>query len=160
MPFAGRFDDDCPAFSPDGQRLYFTSHRPILPGDSHEKENIWFVERNDEKWSDPQPLPQSVNGDPKLHWQLSLAKNGNIYFSTNRGFKCSELVNGIYAEARYIQDALGSDYKGDFPFIAADESYLIFASNQLEGSDDQYDLFIGFRKGDHDWTKPVTWERK
>lgn len=44
--FSGRFNDLEPAYSPDGERLYFTSNRPLNPSDNTTKDyDIWWLEK-------------------------------------------------------------------------------------------------------------------
>jgi Tol biopolymer transport system component len=42
------------------------------------------------------------------------------------------------------------------PFIAPDESYLIFCSTRGLPASDQGDLYISFRQPDGNWTEPVS----
>lgn len=78
-PFAETLSADCPAFSPDGNRLYFVSTRLPDGTGTGDDENIWYVERTSDGWSDPMMLPDAVNS-LSLHWQFSIASNGDLYF--------------------------------------------------------------------------------
>ena len=53
--------DDAPFISPDGNKFFFLSYRPIEKGDKSEKCNIWVMDRTKEGWSDPKPLLPIVN---------------------------------------------------------------------------------------------------
>ena|GEM_PF-4286947 len=57
-----------PALSPDGNTLFFTSFKRVKGTGSYNKENIWFVKRAGNGWSDPEPLNLKVN-KYDLHWQ-------------------------------------------------------------------------------------------
>ena len=47
---------------------------------------------------------------------------------------------------------VNTEYSEDDPFIASDESFLIFCSSR-PGGYGSYDLYIAFRKKDGTWTK-------
>ncbi len=87
VPFSlavkGKYIDDVPCISPDGEKMFFTSTRPI-GADSSAKENIWFAERTAGGWSEPTPLNAEVN-EMNLHWQVSLANSGTLYFAALAG---------------------------------------------------------------------------
>ncbi|MBN1267599.1 MAG: PD40 domain-containing protein [Anaerolineales bacterium] len=81
------FSDDIqsyrdPFISPDGLKFYFISEAP-LPGQiAGGKENIWMMEWESGAWSEPQPLPESVN-HYQIHWTVSVASNYDLYFNAN-----------------------------------------------------------------------------
>jgi len=66
----------------------------------------------------------------------------------------SPFVNGNYEEPRNLGDSINTeDFELD-PFIAPDESFLIFTridKKRERGAD----LFIAFRRGDGSWTEAV-----
>ena len=41
VPFKSKFGTGDPTFSPDGKKLFFTSHESIDGGKKGDKENIW-----------------------------------------------------------------------------------------------------------------------
>ena len=103
-PFSGveGINDGEPFFSHDGNRIYFNSMRPNPAQDNKMKENIWYVDRTQSGWSDPQPVSQVIN-QMNMHWQFSVDKKGNIYFaSDNSGgsgmqdIYCSSFKDGEY----------------------------------------------------------------
>jgi hypothetical protein len=82
-PFAMiEFRDDCPFISPDGNRLFFLSRRPLPEGQKTGKENIWLMDRIENGWSKPIPLPLCINSMPFIHWQISVDQKGTLFFST------------------------------------------------------------------------------
>jgi len=150
-PFAAeRQGDDVPIFAPDGQRLYFVSRRPLAPGQPSSKENIWVIARRGAGWGEPEPLPPAVNRID-LHWQISVAANGNLYFCgrtttvESKGVYVSRFVNGQHAEAEFL------GFPGEAPFVPPDESYLItceFGPNGMQN-------LIRFRRTDGGWGDPI-----
>ncbi len=104
-------------------------------------------------WSDATPLSQAVNAH-QLHWQISVAANGNLYFSTDEGVKRSRFASGAYQQPELVSDVMGAAYRGMLGFIAPDESYFVFTSDQLQGHGG-LDMFVGFMRGDGSWTRPA-----
>jgi Tol biopolymer transport system component len=136
---------DVPFFSPDGQRLYFISRKPIQEGERGGKENIWFVERIKSGWSDPKPVDPVVNSAP-MHWQFSIDKKGTFYIGSGDGrILVSPKKNGRYQNPVDFRELYKNEsVHGGSPYISPDGDYLIFNKND--------DLFITFRKPDGFWT--------
>jgi len=163
-PFSGtstvEFYDDVPFVSPDNKRLVFTSLRPVGAG-AGGKENIWFVERTAGGWSTPKPVSPEVNG-MLLHWQISVSRSGTLYFKgrseAGNGIYFSRLVNGEYTKPVYAGPAINGEGDGICPYVAPDESYLIFSrpsANRREAL-----LFISFKAQDGQWGAPVALDRR
>ncbi|MEN6310164.1 MAG: ankyrin repeat domain-containing protein [Acidobacteriota bacterium] len=158
VSFSGASDtpmyDDAPFVAPDNKRLFFTSLRPVGSG-SGSKENIWFVDRTSGGWSTPRPVSPEINA-MQLHWQVSVSNSGTLFFAGKRegeadGIYYSRLVNGEYARPENAGPAINSPEVATCPFIAPDESYIIFArvrNGELEG------LFISFKAKDGQWLPP------
>ena len=140
---------DVPFVAPDGRRLFFLSTRPLAAGTAGGKENVWVVDREGDGWGEPRPLPPCVN-DMHHHWQISVATNGNLYFSSNRsapgtqGVYVSRQVDGEYTEPEFLGIPGGS------PFIAPDESYLITEIHHGR------DNVLRVRRDDGTWSDPVS----
>lgn len=148
-----------PFFSPDGKRIYFLSFKPDGDG-KNKRERIWFVEKTGEGWSVPKLTDKVIYNHP-THWTFSAAMNGNIYFTSEAsGVKgendiyVSKFVNNKYMTPEDLGPAINSDGRDFTPFIASDESYLIFA--RIDGSTQASDLLISFKDAGGKWTKAVT----
>lgn len=161
VPFRMLFyKQDVPFFSADGKRLFFISSKPQQFYKIASDETIWYVEKDGTKWSGPKPLGKELNR-VYTHWQFSVAANGNLYFngSTDPNHDVwfiykSEYKNGNYLKPEKLLEpeciAKGEpDYL--FPFIAPDESYLIFCKT-VHGNKD---LFISFRGKNNKWTEGI-----
>lgn len=147
---------DSPFISPDGNKLFFLSGRPIKKGGKPEKYNIWMMDRTKEGWSNPRPLPPIVNSVKGFHWRISVDKNGNLYFGTWKLYEggkitgdiyCSNYENGQYTKPKKLGPGINTPGYNFNPFIAPDGSYLLFNRRPFK-------LFICFRKSDGTWTKP------
>jgi len=152
-PFCSEYGDGEPIFSPDGKKLFFLSSRPTETGGSSDKENIWLVERVQDSWSDPKPVSPNINAFD-LHWLFSVANNGTIYFSSpsgnsfgNRDIYSSRIVDGEYEEPKNLGEIINTPDSDHTPFIAPDESYLIYVSSEK--------FHISYRNKNGVWIKPV-----
>ena len=92
-------------------------------------------------------------------WFPTVAADGTLYFGSERNggaggadlYRC-RLVNGQYTEADNLGGAIntaGGEYE---PFIAHDQSYLIFAAIGRSDGLGAFDLYISYRR-DSGWSK-------
>jgi len=161
-PFSGGRNDGAPAFSPDGQRLYFSSRRPRPAGGlSGEDFDIWYVERKDGSWTDPVNLGGPVNtGQNEVN--PSVATDGAIYFQRIQNLGTldwdlyrSPAKNGVYGPPERLPPPVNTDANEAGPFIAPDGSYLLFQSNR-PGGFGIMDNYVTFRTKDGGWSDPVS----
>jgi len=171
-PFSGKYRDGGPAFSPNGNKIFFYSRRPLEEGTDEMHDNdIWYVERTQDGWSQPINLGSKVNS-PYVDATPSLAANGNLYFTSNRiqyddptgntDIFVSEFVDGDYTDPKGLGSAINTPYARDcFPLIAPDERYIIFSrdnrlfdteGNVISGS---IKLMISFKDNRGEWLEPV-----
>lgn len=144
----------------EGEVVYF-SWRGSLNDESSSKDvNLWLVQKTSEGWTDPQKIKPPVNSD-YLDSYPSVTHERTLYFFSNRegGFGGhdiyrSQLSDGNHPEVVNLGDTINTENDELDPFIAPDESYLIFCSRELDGFGG-FDLYITFRKPDYSWTKPV-----
>ena len=153
-PFSGTYWDMEPHITPDGSRMYFGSKRP-LTGSPSGVLYQWYVDKTDSGWSEPKPM------DPPLHGIFmmfpSVADNKNMYFTGGDGqntcyIMVSRFVDGSYQEPEIVSDSINYLYWPAHPFIAPDESYIIFDAC-TDQANNIYELFISFRKTNGEWTR-------
>ncbi len=159
MPmFSGiRHGDDVPFFSHDGNRLYFISRRPLTTGGPNTAEFIWYVDRTQSGWSEPILIDAGPNSMGH-HWQFSVASNGNIYFGSGDpggqgggDIYVSEFKNDAWLPPVNLGTIVNTEHDEGSPFIASDESYLIFMCSGREDAIGWVDLYISFKDTDGNW---------
>ena len=159
VPFVSPQNDCDPIFSFDGSRLYFISTRPKKDKIGSKDWDIWFVERSDTGWSEPINIGPPVNSDLDEYY-VSLTKDGTIYFASNRAgglgsfdIYRSRLVDRHCAKPENLGAAINTKYLEHDPFIAPDESYILFTSVDRPGGFGTGDLYISSRREDGTWDK-------
>jgi len=142
-----------PSVSPDGQRLYFYSERR---GDrkSDYDGDLWYLDRNSEDPTVAKFFESPIN--KKYVMMLSSSMSGTLFFAGmfngKRGiFQSKKSANG-YQQIEYLPEEINS-INSAHPFIAPDESYIIFDS-QVTGMG-KPELYISFKKDDGSWTRAV-----
>jgi len=150
VSFKSHFGTGNATFSPDGKKLFFTSRESIEGGRKGEGENIWYVDRQNDSWGKPKPLGPVVNSYP-LHWQLSVASNGNLYFSAGGDIYVAMPQKGKYNTVRKMGSAINTEHYESTPYIAPNESYIIFS--RFGGALRYADLFICFKDPQGNWTE-------
>jgi len=159
-PFsAGRHDWDF-MLAPDGKTVFVASARPLRNGESTTRDHqIWTSERKGENWSEPELLPSPVYSGQHDSYP-SPAGNGTLYFFSNRdgGMGEGDIYRSPIQNGQYkIVENLGAPVNGKYhevdPYIAPDESYLIFCSDK-PGGFGKADIYITFREKDGSWTSP------
>jgi len=157
-PFSGEYNDHAPVFSHDGRRLFFASTRPggIGPG-----KNLWYVERTESGRGEPTHLGSPPNTDIGAT-QATFTADGTVYFAGlmegtqwNIGIYRSRLADGLYQAPGPLPDFVNTEHADAYPFIAPDESYLLFGSSRPGGSSVETDLYITYRRSDDAWTEPI-----
>ena len=155
--FAARWSDADPHITPAGDAVFFISNRPFTADETQARptHDIWTAARAvDGSWGPAQRLPEPVN-DPSLdEWCPAVAASGNLYFGGERpgGHGGSDLwlsrrIDGAYQPPENLGPAINTAGLEVEPWIAPDETYLIFAGLRRADSLGSYDLYISRRSG-------------
>jgi Tol biopolymer transport system component len=149
-----------PFLSPDEKKLFFISDRP-LNGDGPKKDyDIWYIERNSEKWSQPINAGQNINSE-RNEYYISFTNDSKMYFSSNVAadggtnnydIYSSLFRSGAFDTATKLDSGVNSPHYEADVFVAPDESYLVFATNRPGGLGSG-DLHVSFRDPNGNWTK-------
>jgi len=151
-----------PFMSPNGDRIYFQAKLPEGCGSL----DIWYIEREADGWSDFKNLDKPPNSE-RMESQPTLARNGNLYFigplegvAFNRGIYVAEFIDGRYAEPALLPEVINTESIDYTPFIAPDESYLLFASSRPGAEETDIKLYVSFHNDDNGWDTPVNLSEK
>lgn len=171
-PFSGKFRDGSPAFSPNGKRIYFYSRRPLTKENNEMHNNdIWYIEKTADGWGEAINLGEPINTS-FVEAAPTLAANGNLYFVSNRNqyenptgnndIFISIFEDGKFAYPISISDSINTNYaRESFPFIAPDESYIIFSRDSRQFDEEGHfidgdrKLMISFRDKKGIWRNPI-----
>lgn len=138
-------NSDDPCISPKDGRLWFTSY-------NKEKNREFIYYCNKLSTTSCQTIqPDGQLNTLDLHWQFSLAANGNVYFSANGSIYCSECINGAYAEPYKLDEHINTELSECTPYISPDESLLLFA----RGNNGKPDLYVSRRLANGQWSESV-----
>lgn len=152
--FCGQYNDLEPAFSADGNTLYFSSARPV-DGNEAKDYDIWFIKKENGKWGEPHNMGNPVNTAAD-EFYASVARNGNIYFTRAVDgreediMKCS-FINGSYSNAEALSDSVNSVGDEFNAFVDPDEKYIIFTGYKRPGNIGSGDLFISYKNKNGEW---------
>jgi len=152
---------DNPFITTDGKKMFFTSTRPGADTKKERRENIWYAVRTASGWSEPKPVSSHVNDMP-LHWSLSVSDSGTLYFQfqpreeSHAGIGdiyYSKLVDGVYTKPVNIGPEINTRYTEICPYIAPDESYIIFV--RLYETPKNSGIYISYRDKSGHWLPAV-----
>jgi hypothetical protein len=156
-PFYTPHNTNDSRISPDGQRLFFRSRRP-LPGneDPEERLLLWSVARDETSWGEPRPV--LFEGRPARTSHAGVAANGTLYFSyrgdgtDDTDVHRSPLVDGSYVAPEDLGAGINTEYSEGDVFVAPDESLLIVTIWNHPDNSGESDLYISFREADGSWS--------
>ena len=152
-PFATAGNTAEPLFSPDGKKLIFASRQ-------NGSMSLQYVEKTDSGWSAPKSggfLPNPTS---------SFTQSGKVYYSDalkgkswNRGIYVADYTGSGYANPQALPTNINSRGIDYTPFIAPDESFLMFCSSRPSRGENMY-LYISFRGADGSWSTPEKMNEK
>jgi hypothetical protein len=158
--FSSSYVDGGPVFSFDNQHLYFYSRRPLDISSNVEQLRIWVVDRKENGWGEPHLAFGKDHAD-QLQSSFSCTKTGTFYYSgifegvkNNMGIYRIRQKNGVFGSPELLPSHINSSHHDWIPYIAPDESYLIFSSDR-PGSIGFFDLYISFHIENDHWSESL-----
>jgi len=155
--FSGQYSDLEPSYSPDGNKLFFISKRPV--GNQEKTDyDIWYIENTEKGWSSPINFGAPVNTEEDEYYP-SMAANGNLYFTAKNDSSGSEDIfvsrfeNGSYSQPENLGETINTSLFEFNAYIAPDESYIVFSSWGREDGLGGGDLYISYKNADGTWTE-------
>ena len=172
-PFSTAIDES-PAFSANGQTVYFASRRPrgqpstsairsVNSGD--ESDNLWAVTRTENGWGTPKPLRVNRSRARGDSWPVaselhpSIATDGSLWFWTQRDRKSSpDLYRAApmgddFAAPVMLPSPVNTPRAEASPAIGSDGAVVFQAFGRRGGAGGE-DLFVSWPTRDG-WTDPV-----
>jgi Tol biopolymer transport system component len=150
VSFTGQYKDWDPTLTPDGKRLLFVSNRSYVASDGSTKtgNHLWMSQMTGGKWSEPRHLDSPVNEFGFVNYGPSISASGTICFCSRdrdgnkgmHGYLCRWA--GDHYEKPQLLLLNGNEPTFD-PYIAADERYILFSSDNA--------LYISYRT-DRGWS--------
>ncbi len=131
-----------PFISPDGKTMYLSRK---------------YRERtHNGSWSEIRKLEPPFDSLPTM--RLTVSSKGTYFFDEFKrdltgDIRYSRIINGKHEEPKLLNKKINTG-KSFHPFIAPDESYLIFDSTREDGNGDS-DIYISFRKQNGSWGDPI-----
>lgn len=135
-----------PTLSPDGRRLYFSSLE-FAEGAGHgasPRATFFAVDLDAPRWNAPTPI-DAWFPDPGSVWGYAFAANGELFFDSGFRLFTMKLREGRYAAPTRLGNPAIDDQEGFVPFVAPDESYLIYSSTMKGSVGGSIDLYVAFR---------------
>lgn len=136
-PWIGR-----PVISPDGKTMHLGAR---------------YLKKTKSGWSKIQNLESPiVSNDSMYIMRLSSSANSTYYFDTYKEgdstfpIRYSRLINGKHEEPKALPKAINTGTFLSHPFIAPDESYLLWDAEKENGYGDA-DIYISFKQKDGTW---------
>ncbi|GAA0879994.1 hypothetical protein GCM10009119_29640 [Algoriphagus jejuensis] len=134
---------------------YSFSHNP---SDSNILYSRWnYIERTDSGWSKIKSLGPMFDRDDLGIMVMSVSSKGTLVFDdykSNDGIRISSIIDGEREESKLLGKEINSGELIAHPFIAPDESYLMWDSER-EGGYGKSDIYISFRQQDGSWGSAI-----
>ncbi|MCP4724415.1 MAG: hypothetical protein GY863_05250 [bacterium] len=151
-----------PSFSQDGKRFYFQA---AIEG-GYGSLDIWYVDMKEKNWSKPINFDPAINTS-EMEGQPSFTSDGTIYYAAtqegsgwNRGIYRSRMVGSKFTESQVLNGLINTQYIDVYPFIAPDESFLLFSSSRPSMDEQNLRIYVSFRSEGDIWSKPVNLNAK
>jgi hypothetical protein len=158
-PFSGTDTDGTPVFAPDGKHLFFCSTRPLPGSTTPGEREVWSVRKRGKGWADPEPTGLALLFDT-IHFQCSIAESGSFYLAAERAGSagladlwCVPVTDDGELEEPVNLGAVNGATHEITPYVAPDESYLLFASIGRPDSHGSADLYVSVPDGNGGWTE-------
>jgi hypothetical protein len=165
LPAVGQLDALYPFLGPDGRSLVCCSPGPVEGRAARLPRGVdcrlWILERTGAGWSAPRLLDPDAVVDERAPG-ASVSSRGTIVYgckdrrdpSSNMDLHWARLVGGRYDRPATVPDPVNGASVDVSPFLAPDESYLLFASFR-PGNRGRSDLYVSFRLPGDRWTRPA-----
>lgn len=128
-----------------GEKIFFTAYDSIFSD-----ENIWYVNRLENSWSEAKKLDSPINDD--IVFYSNTSENGDLFYTSISQWKMfyAPNKNGEFPEVYEV----GIEY-GGHGFISPSQDFiLVDAPKENEETNDR-DIHVFFKDKDGTWSKPI-----
>ena len=142
------------SFSTDGETLYFSSTRPTRQADVPDTWHLWMSKKVHGIWTEAVWI-DIPNLRDKLLSHPTLTSSGKMYFHASKldysemDLYVSEFREGKFLPAQKVLLPKAEEMAKCTPFVAEDESYLLFAR-----IGEALDLMVTYKQADGSWSAP------
>ena len=150
-----------PAISPDGNRFFFVSNRPLNgDGPALEHQDIWVMDRQGDGWSEPYNLGPPINSELGEFFPSS-TNDGTLYFTREDRAAREDLivrsrfVDGSYTEPEVLPQEVNGGAAQYNAFVDPEERYIIVPTFGRDDSLGGTDYYVSFRNDDDTWVGPI-----
>ncbi len=147
-PFASEYFEAEANFISGSRKIIFTSDRP-LPGTAVPRRNTWIVDYGTD-------ITTAIPFDSGFSNQFIMYVTGTkhrLFYTDRGGIHYTNYENDKYQPAILMSKEINGQVRGAHPFIAPDESYLIFDSQGRIDAIGGSDFYISYRQDDSSWTQ-------
>ncbi len=161
--------DETASITPDGKYLFFGSERPIpdKPNQGNFDMNIWMMEKTENGWTEPTPLPEPINAVQEENEQWPSSNNNFLFTIDNKTFYFTTMKRGTKSIKLYKTNFDGENFTepktidGIFEdekfwiysaVISPDGQYLVFNSYGAPGGEGGEDIFVS-KRIENGWSK-------
>lgn len=159
VPFSTPKDEYAPSITTDGRRIYFTALRPGGLGGL----DIWYADREDSSWGDPQNVGAPVN--TALSERASaISADGKTMILTMSdqadGYGDCDLYvttmqpDGTWSKPVNLGASVNSSSWESFPTISRDGRTIYFSSDR-SGGQGAIDIYMSTRSAGGEWSEAV-----
>lgn len=147
-----------PIFSPNSNTIYFAQ---LFFNEKNElSPHIMTSQLIHEYWEEPEKLMPGLFASSTVDQTIYVTDvlRGSYPMEKADIVKYDKTENG-YVKRELLNDKINSEYQEFHPFVAPDESFIIFDSNRPGGFGD-YDIYISFKNKMNEWEVPINFGNK
>ncbi|MBU1011572.1 MAG: hypothetical protein KKG99_01085 [Bacteroidetes bacterium] len=148
-------------FSYDGEKAFFSAAKRItIDGEDIIDNDIWITEKTSSDWLDPVNIGDPISSN-NFEYQPTVTEDLTLYYmgylegvKNNYGIFRSKFLDGKYMKPEALPAPINSEAVDWTPFIARDESYLLWSSTR-EGGYGNGDIYVSFKDENNNWTAAI-----